>query len=342
MRKAREMTGWDVLAPLLLTFVLIRHALEYEQYRGLVCTVVYLLLTTLHAGMIHIRSRRLHRLLNISTMIADAAYPYLKWNGYYPLIPSSKTEPVVSIGLVSLLAAAAGCLTLFRVYQYLQLEPHDAQDKWKTPDLDSGFQKILHQKGIPESLNVWRLVPLTFLGICIYGIGLALPVGPLSDDGMIFFMEGGCDWGNSSVFFFSKLGLLVAINAAMMFALRERFQQTSMFIPHFVAAGALMAVYWNDYSCGLTQGNIAQMIAEISALAALMIVALPALISASAAKKLLVLCGINAWHVGAFQFALLYFPHWSWSHTSAVIVLTLLPAVFAVQRTLVRGQALIS
>lgn len=334
MRKARDMTGWDILAPLLLTFACARHGLEYDQYRGLTCTAVYLLLTTSHAILLHVSSRRAHTILNLTTFVAVAFFPYLKWNGQDPNVAPTPIEPVVAAVWVYLLAAAAGVITLFKAYQYLDLAPHPStsDDRSHSQLANQGFRSILEQKNMPQALSVWRLVPLTFLGICVFGIGLALPVGPLSDDGMILFMEGGCDWGNSSVFFFSKLGLLVAINAGMLIALRQHFTQARMFIPHFLVAVGLMAVYWNDYYCGITQGTTAQMVAEVAALAALMIAAIPKLMTATPAKKLGVLTLINVWHIAVFEFALLYFLHWTWNHTVAVIILTLLPAAFAAQR----------
>ena len=65
---------------------------------------------------------------------------------------------------------------------------------------------------LPLMLQVWVLAPAVFLFTIVSGLLFALPPGPLSDEGMVLFMEGGCDWGKSNVFFFSKLCLLIALN----------------------------------------------------------------------------------------------------------------------------------
>ena len=71
---------------------------------------------------------------------------------------------------------------------------------------------------LPRLLRLQWLVPLTVALVFVGGRFFTLPPGPLCDEGMILFMEGGCDFGDSNIYFFSKLGLLVSLNVAFVVA----------------------------------------------------------------------------------------------------------------------------
>lgn len=322
MRRAYAVNGWDVLSLAMLTLTLSRHALEYDFRRGLMYTTVLAIFLILHILSDKIRARPYSKLLNISTLVIAAAYPFLQ-----PLL----TFRTISAAPVYGLIAISGIILFRRIWQYLEQPPHISNDRLSTHESKSFLQFILCQDALPPALSVWRLVPVGIIGIIIYGIALALPVGPLLDEGMVLFMEGGCDWGESNVFFFSKLGLLLTVNAALLCAMRDKLTKFSLFIPHFVAGAVLIAIWWNDTSCdqyyGHPQGNLAQMVFEIMTVAILMISVIPLLNAQSPFKKLLVLIGINLWYIAAFEFALMYFPHWTWSHSFLVALLMLIPCL---------------
>jgi len=85
--------------------------------------------------------------------------------------------------------------------------------------------------------------------IAILGNGLTLPPGPLCDEGMILFMEGGCDWGESNVFFYSKLGLMLSLTYAFSVAWRRGVRDASGFAPHLVLAGVLAYATRSGAAC---------------------------------------------------------------------------------------------
>src|SRR5512145_2975013 len=78
-----------------------------------------------------------------------------------------------------------------------------------------------HQ-ALPRPLRLQWIVPGTFLFVTVTGLFIGLPSGPLCDEEMVLFMEGGCDMGHSNVFFFSKLGMLVVLTGALSLAWRKR------------------------------------------------------------------------------------------------------------------------
>lgn len=163
------------------------------------------------------------------------------------------------------------------------------------------------------------LLPLTFLWTVVTGLLLTLPVGPLSDDGMVLFMEGGCDWGNSNIFFFAKLGVLVAINAAMVVAMQHQTIPLRHLPVFFLTAGLLVVFNISDPVCATyyshPQGSLGQMIFEMAAFAILGLSWLRPIRDWSIAKKLWALVAWNAGFIALFYSYLAWFPHWSWAHT---------------------------
>ena len=102
------------------------------------------------------------------------------------------------------------------------------------------FQRVWrHHQDLPRPLRLQWIVPLTLVLVVVLGRFFELPPGPLCDEGMILFMEGGCDFGWSNVFFFSKLGLLISLNAAFVVAWIGGVRHFLGFAPHFAVAVSL-------------------------------------------------------------------------------------------------------
>jgi hypothetical protein len=176
------------------------------------------------------------------------------------------------------------------------------------------------------------LIPLTFLWTVATGLLLTLPVGPLSDDGMVLFMEGGCDWGNSNIFFFAKLGILVAINTAMVVAMQHQTIRLRTLPVFFLTAGLLVAFNVSDLECSTyynhPQGSLGQMVFEMAAFAILGLSWLRPTRDWSLAGKLWALVAWNGAFVGLFYTYLTWFPHWSWAHTFALSFTLIFIAMF--------------
>ncbi len=185
-----------------------------------------------------------------------------------------------------------------------------------------------HQR-LPRLVRLQWLVPLTLSLILLGGTVLTLPPGPLCDEGMVLFMEGGCDWGLSNVFFFSKLGLLVALNVAFAVAWFQGVGGLPGFTPHFLLALLLAAAYSSGGSCDSyyahPNGSLGQMILEVAAFAFLGIVLLLRWQKRAGWKLALALLGWNLAHLAAFYVWLAVFRHWTWGHT-ALVILTLVVA----------------
>ena len=169
---------------------------------------------------------------------------------------------------------------------------------------------------------ILQVVPLAFLTIVLVVAGgtfLTLPPGPLCDEGMVLFMEGGCDWGNSNIFFFSKLGLLLGMNVAFLLAWRRRITDWRGFLPHFLVLGALTVLNFSDERCahyyGHPNGSIGQMTLEAAAFAALGIAIVTRVPLRTFPRAMLALLAWNALHVAAFYAGLLFTNHWTWLHT---------------------------
>lgn len=176
---------------------------------------------------------------------------------------------------------------------------------------------------LPKSLKLGPLAFGTAGFVILSGLILTLPVGPLSDEGMILFMEGGCDWGASNVFFFSRLGLIAAMNFALVVVLGRGSPPFIRFVPHLIVAGVLISQTYRDVSCddywyGHPQGNLGQTLVEIVAFALLGIALGKLAYSWKSSQKLMVLVAWNALFVAIFYAALSQAPHWDWTHTFVV------------------------
>lgn len=154
-----------------------------------------------------------------------------------------------------------------------------------------------------------------------------LPPGPLCDEGMVLFMEGGCDFGRSNIFFFAKLALLVALNVAFVVAWFKGISGGLGFLPHFVVALALAVLTWSGGACDTyyshPNGSFGQMVLEVAAFAALGIALLMRWQKGGLLRLVTALLGWNLLYVATFYVGLLLVSHWTWSHT-VWIVLSLL------------------
>lgn len=322
MHQTSRISGYSVLTSCFLALAIGRHALEYDRNRGLLYTLVMAGFLLLRIFADRFGRPRVQQTINVLTIALIASYPFIS------SLYSQVMTPAIWAYLLFVVALAT---FVFDVWVYLSLPLNVKSNHSTSEHRRSKLQKILYQDDMPFSLRFWKVVPLTAVGIIVFGMSLALPVGPLSDEGMILFMEGGCDWGNSNIFFFSKLGLLLSVNACFLIALREKFADLNRLVPHLIFLAVLSFIWWNDQSCdafyGHPQGNLSQMVVEVGALALLMMAMLPRLIALSPSKQLASVCVLNLWYVAAFYFALKFFPHWSWSHSFLVSFFMLLSSV---------------
>lgn len=188
---------------------------------------------------------------------------------------------------------------------------------------------------VPWSRQVWRaqrelpwvlcfpiLVPLTFILVTALGLFFPLPPGPLCDEGMVLFMEGGCDWGGSNIFFYSKVGLLVAANVAFGVCLARPPRALLGFLPHLallVAMGLLFSQSGCDTYYDHPNGSIGQMCLELAAFSAWGLALLGFLQGRPAWMRVLAVPLWNASHVGLFYAGLAWTSHWTWAHTGFVV-----------------------
>jgi hypothetical protein len=137
---------------------------------------------------------------------------------------------------------------------------------------------------------------------------------------MVLFMEGGCDWGRSNEFFFSKLGLLLGINIAFCIAWRHHLRSFLGFVPHLLVLAMISVLYRSDPGCDRyyshPNGSEGQMTVEAIAFA-LLGFALLHRFSESRLRSLVVplLVLWNGFHVGVFYLGLVFTNHWTWLHT---------------------------
>lgn len=177
-------------------------------------------------------------------------------------------------------------------------------------------------RSLPLVLRFPVLVPLTVLWVGVTGLLLSLPPGPLCDEGMVLFMEGGCDWGESNVFFFSKLGLLVAANFAFIVCLRRRPHLRRGFIFHLGLLLAMAVMLRSGGRCdtyyGHPNGSVGQMIVEVVTFALLGLALVPAVVARRCFVRVSAAILWNLSYVGAFYLWLLVADHWTWTHTFLV------------------------
>jgi len=160
------------------------------------------------------------------------------------------------------------------------------------------------------------------------GLHLTLPPGPLCDEGMILFMEGGCDWGESNIFFFCKVALLVTINAAFAIAWLTNVRSVRGFVPHFVVLTIFTLLNLSGGRCDTyyshPNGSFGQMSFEAMAFAFAGIALVTTARSRSLVTMLLMLFAWNAFQVGVFYLGLTFTNHWTWTHSFFIaLVLTL-------------------
>jgi energy-converting hydrogenase Eha subunit C len=137
---------------------------------------------------------------------------------------------------------------------------------------------------------------------------------------MVLFMEGGCDYGVTNIFFFSKLGLIVWSNVGVILLLRRRKPQGWVgLVPYFLvlAVAALGTLF--DSKCATyydhPQGSTGQMVIEIAAWTFLGIALVKRLRHLFPLAKITGLALWNGWYVLVFYAAFLVVPHWAWRHT---------------------------
>ncbi|MCP3102451.1 hypothetical protein LZ198_26615 [Myxococcus sp. K15C18031901] len=180
-------------------------------------------------------------------------------------------------------------------------------------------------------LRVYLLVPLAGVLLDVVGLHFPLPPGPLCDEGMVLFMEGGCDWGWSNVFFFSKGVLLLVLNVCFLVAARGRVKPWPDFLPHLLLLTAVVA--WNphvercDSYYGHPNGSLAQMVVEGLAFALLGMALLGRARECSWRRLAVLALAWNAFHVFMFYAWLAVTDHWTWLHTGLVAASLLAPAV---------------
>ncbi len=185
-----------------------------------------------------------------------------------------------------------------------------------------------HRK-LPCSLRAWILIPGIAAFVIFTGLTFTLPPGPLCDEGMVLFMEGGCDWGESNVFFFSKLGLLIGINFAFIVAWFSGVKSIRAFLPHLIVLGALTVLLFSDPGCdayyGHPNGSIGQMTLEAAGFSATGIALLRRFQTHSRLLLVPLMLAWNGLHIAVFYIGLTFTHHWTWLHTGWVAgVLSLL------------------
>lgn len=179
-------------------------------------------------------------------------------------------------------------------------------------------------RALPPFLKLPAVALGTLVLIILLGVTFTLPPGPLCDEGMWLFMEGGCDWGESNVFFFGKLGVLLSVNAVLAAMLLLPRLDARGLVPHLVvlAAFALLPSFSMPGPCdtyyGHPNGNEAQLVVELAAFALLGLSALGVLRGRAAVWRIAGLLALNLVNVAAFELGLLVTPHWTWLHTALI------------------------
>jgi len=211
--------------------------------------------------------------------------------------------------------------------------------------MSSVFRELhLAQRDLPWFVRVYVLVPATLMLVVVLGFGATLPPGPLCDEGMILFMEGGCDWGLSNIFFYSKLGLLLALNFAFAACLWRRPVRFRGFVPHLaillIQTWVMRSGEYCDTYYSHPNGSMGQMTLEIAAFAVLGISILWrwAFLAGVLGGAAAVLWNGSYW--GAFYAFLAVTPHWTWAHTFLVCAVLLGSAGIIAFPKLANGKTL--
>lgn len=192
------------------------------------------------------------------------------------------------------------------------------------------LKQVVLQLEAPIFLRYYVLVPFTVAFIVLTGSLFTLPPGPLCDEGMVLFMEGGCDWGDSNIFFFSKLGALVAVNCALLYASRRKAIPLASFVPHLLL---LAGLGWTLRQSGCDtyyshpNGSLGQMALEIGAFAVLGLAVLPWIRGRGSAAVATAALLWNGFNIAAFYTWLAVEPHWTWAHTAWIAGTLLIAAL---------------
>lgn len=193
---------------------------------------------------------------------------------------------------------------------------------------------IAANRALPLLVRVQVLTPLTFSTVFALGMLVPLPPGPLCDEGMVLFMEGGCDWGASNIFFYSKVGLLLAGNLAFAVCARAPAEALRGFYLHLAILLAIALLTLSGGGCDTyydhPNGSIGQMVVEAMAFSVLGLGILPLVQGRSALVVLAALATWDATHVGTFYSWLAVTNHWTWLHT-ALISATFLVLAFTAE-----------
>lgn len=201
---------------------------------------------------------------------------------------------------------------------------------------------VAGQRDLGPLLRFESIVPFSLVVWVAAGSFLTLPPGPLCDEGMVLFMEGGCDWGESNLFFFAKVSLLLTINLALIAAWFRPPVSWRGLWPHFVLLGLVGWLYRSGGSCDTyyahPNGSPGQMVFEMACFAALGVALARVTLDWRWPPRLAVLAGWNGLQVGLFYLYLEVAPHWTWIHTAALgatlltaaaVVWTVVPAAAA-------------
>ena len=187
------------------------------------------------------------------------------------------------------------------------------------------------QLALGPFLRFEALVPFTLGTWILTGFLLTLPPGPLCDEGMVLFMEGGCDYGLSNMFFFAKVSLLVTTHLGLLVSWLRPPARWRGFLPHFALLALLGWLHRQGGPCDTyyaqPNGSLGQMILEMAAFALLAIALGRATANAPWLWRLAALAGADLFHVGVFYAFLPMVPHWSWVHSALVSSALLLAAV---------------
>lgn len=182
-----------------------------------------------------------------------------------------------------------------------------------------GILGLLRQRDLPQALRFHVFIPAIVVFIGVTGLVFTLPPGPLCDEGMVLFMEGGCDMGESNIFFFSKLGAISSVSFAFVVASRRAPLRGYGFLPHMLLLCWLGWYYRSGGICDTyyshPNGSIGQMALEIAAFGMLGLAVLP-LVRGRPLRWILGAMALwNAAHVGLFYAWLSVADHWTWAHT---------------------------
>lgn len=333
----------SIFTLVILTLSQGREVLEHDNYRLLITTMIFTAASTIITFLAQRHHQRLVQI--VSFIVLGISIPRFFLADILVSVESGRLlffgAPATLIPRwTSFLAflMCLGCLYLL-VLKYLsnsrtvsvQSEPNFQKNHLK----QNPWRFYVRQPYLPTSMRAIQFGLMTFVTIVITGINLALPVGPLSDEGMVLFMEGGCDWGDSSLFFMSKLGVLVAINWCAIWSLRHRASNLNNFMMHFVFLLVLGSFWWADTSCdnyyGHPQGNLGQMSLEAMSFGILLVLTLPTILKRTPKHQIFAIILMNLYHVAVFYFGLLFTDHWTWLHTGITCFLLLVPGVLSVK-----------